>query len=534
MKPILQIISLLLLTLNSAFAQHDFNYNVVLKPITIDSLPGLHSFAYGQHDGKWVILGGRRDGLHARQPFASFPENQNNKTIYVVDAHSKKVWSASITGLAQNIQEQLQSTNMNFHQIADTLYIVGGYAYSQSKKDHITYPFLSTITVSSLIDQVINGKSLNTSIKQIEDSIFAVCGGQLKALDNKLYLVGGQKFTGRYNPMGHNTYVQQYTNQIRSFTVNNTGSMLSFGNYTVTTDPIHLHRRDYNLLPQINPDGTKGLMISSGVFQLNADLPFLYPVNITSTGYSPITSFNQYLSHYHSAHTSLFDSSKNMMHMLFFGGMSQYFYQDTTLIKDDQVPFVKTISRLSRNSKGELKEFQMESEMPELIGASAEFILNPQISHTNSDIIKLSSSLSDSLHIGHIVGGIYSPTKNPFGSNQSSSTKAHSTLYEVILAPDGLVSSHPIKGDNPYQVTFTPNPVTDCINLTYQSNSKVSVEYFITSSIGQLIQSGTIAQEGNRLESQRIQLNENIPNQVLYVTLVFDSKFFVSERLLKH
>jgi hypothetical protein len=30
-------------------------------------LGGLQSFAYGHHDGKWLIIGGRKDGLRRRQ-----------------------------------------------------------------------------------------------------------------------------------------------------------------------------------------------------------------------------------------------------------------------------------------------------------------------------------------------------------------------------------------------------------------------------------------------------------------------------------
>ena len=55
-------------------------FNVHLEPLAIDNVGGLQSFAFGQHNGKWLILGGRLDGLHRRQPFASFdlagPNNQ--------------------------------------------------------------------------------------------------------------------------------------------------------------------------------------------------------------------------------------------------------------------------------------------------------------------------------------------------------------------------------------------------------------------------------------------------------------------------
>lgn len=48
----------------------------------------------------------------------------------------------------------------------------------------------------------------------------AVTGGRLNQINNTYFLVGGQRFTGRYNPMGpeHGPgFTQEYTNQIKQF-----------------------------------------------------------------------------------------------------------------------------------------------------------------------------------------------------------------------------------------------------------------------------------------------------------------------------
>jgi hypothetical protein len=44
------IIYLIVLFSTKIFAQNTFPYNVVLTPITITNLPGLHSYAFAQHD----------------------------------------------------------------------------------------------------------------------------------------------------------------------------------------------------------------------------------------------------------------------------------------------------------------------------------------------------------------------------------------------------------------------------------------------------------------------------------------------------
>ena len=64
----------MLLSVKVTLSQNTFPYDVVLTPITITNLPGLHSYAFAQHNGKWLIIGGRKDGIHARQPFNAFPK----------------------------------------------------------------------------------------------------------------------------------------------------------------------------------------------------------------------------------------------------------------------------------------------------------------------------------------------------------------------------------------------------------------------------------------------------------------------------
>jgi hypothetical protein len=67
-----------------------------------------------------VIVGGRVDGLHQRQPFAAFLEQDNNKNVFVIDPVTEQVWSKDLSGLPTALFEQLQSTNEEFHQRGNT------------------------------------------------------------------------------------------------------------------------------------------------------------------------------------------------------------------------------------------------------------------------------------------------------------------------------------------------------------------------------------------------------------------------------
>ncbi len=532
MKKILILLAAISLIASRTSGQSGFDYTLELVPVSIPGLPGLHSYAFGQHEGKWLVIGGRKDGLHARQPFNAFPESQNNTDIYVIDVNSQQFWTSSVNGLPLGIREQLQSTNMNFYQDNDTLYILGGYAFSATADDHITFPNLTSINVPATINSIINGNPVTPFFKQITDENFAVTGGQLGKIGNVFYLVGGQRFDGRYNPMGNPTYTQTYSDKIRKFIINNSGSQLSYTDYTTITDPIHLRRRDYNLLPQIFPDGTEGYTISSGVFQLDVDLPFLYPVDINENGYSPVTDFNQYLSNYHSAKSCLYDSVNNRMHSLFFGGMSQYFYEDGVLMQDDNVPFVKTISLLTRFSDSSLTEFKLPQEMPGFNGASAEFIPNNNLPHYPSEIIKLSRISDDAFIIGHIYGGIYSPSMNPFTVNQTNTTSADNTIYAVKLTNNSPVGFQKINGNNPYSLKIYPNPASSEITFELNTELPSDSQYFITNTSGQIIDKDTLKSTETGSNRYRIVLDSRIGNQTVFLTVVIERRFFITNKII--
>jgi hypothetical protein len=532
MKKLAILIFTWLITTIGSAQQIPFNYSIKLKPVTVPNLPGLHSFVVAQSGGKWLVIGGRKDGLHARQPFNAFPAASNNTDIYVIDINSQQFWLASVNSLATGLKEQLQSTNMNFYQDGDSLYIIGGYGYSNTALDHVTFPNLTSISVNGLISAIINSTTITPYFKQITDQKFAVNGGQLGKIGGSFFLVGGHRFDGRYNPMGNPTYTQTYVDGIKKFSLNNSGAQLSYSNYSLITDQVHLHRRDYNLVPQIFPNGEEGYTISSGVFQIGVDLPFLYPVDIKTAGHTPQPTFNQYLSNYHSAKTALYDSVSNTMHSVFFGGMSQYSYINNVLTQDNNVPFVKTISRVSRDASGNLQENIFPIEMPALIGASAEFIPNHNAPHYKSEIIKLSSIAADSVLAGHIYGGIYSPQINPFTSNQTSVTNAHNTIYEVWLVKSQLSGIKALNGENPIRVSVFPNPTKSNINLSVDLPYESDLDLFITDINGKIIFDKNFEKLSKGKQTIDISNRIKLSNGIYSFNFVFDGKYSAIEKVV--
>lgn len=477
------------LTFSWAIHAQSFNfpYTVSLTPISVQGFNGLHSYAFASQGNKVILIGGRKDGLHARQPFNAFPANNNNADIILLDLDQQTSLSVPLSSLPLPISEQLQSTNTNFYQENDTLYIIGGYSYTASAQDHITHNKLTAVHVSSLIQAIESSQPISSSFEQLSDTLFGVTGGQLGRIGNTFYLVGGHRFDGRYNPMGNATYVQQYVNGYRTFQLKRINGQLTLSNVNQTLDQFHLHRRDYNLLPHKYATGERGYLVSSGVFQYNADLPFLYPVEINESGYQAHSTFSQFLSHYHCAKAHIHSSANHVTHTLFFGGMSQYQWVNNGLVEDQGVPFVKTISRLSRDDQGNFEEVALPVQMPQFSGASAEFIPSHNLQFVDHELLDQSQFTNDSSLIGHIVGGINSPEAHPFNTNNTGVTSASAVIYEVWIKPASTNQLTPVQQTAPFDVLVSPNPAKSVVNFQITVPYKSEMEVFVTDAAGKLI-----------------------------------------------
>lgn len=493
---IILILLSLFFSLNSN-AQDQFT--VQIEPITIAEAPNIHSYSWGKtSDGKWLIVGGRIDGLHRRQPWAAFLASDNNTDIILIDPINDEVWSTSMNVLPLPQFEQLQSTNQEFIQRDNTLYVIGGYGYSPTASDHITFPNLTAIDIDGVANALMNGTAINSYFQQISDSNFAVTGGQLGLIDDVFYQCGGQYFEGRYNPIGPGNgpgFIQEYTDEIRKYEVIDDGTNLSITNYIAINDAANLHRRDYNMAPQVFPNGEVGLTMFSGVFHPVSDLPWLNSVDITTGSYQVNNSFLQLLSQYHSAKIPIHDLAANRMHTIFFGGLSQYYYDtNNNLIQDDNVPFVKTISKVTRASDGSMTESKLNIEMPAFLGSGAEFIpISDPLLFSENGILNLNNLADGSTHVGYIYGGVESSQKNIFFINDGTQSEASNQIFKVYINK-GLLGTDEIivNGDSLFNMIVYPNP----------SNGIFSIEFSVSNESAFILTVNDL--QGKQLKQEKI------------------------------
>jgi hypothetical protein len=220
------------------------------------------------------------------------------------------------------------------------------------------------------------------------------------------------------------------------------------------------------------------------------------------------------------------------MHSLFFGGMSQYAISNGQLVQDNNVPFVKTISRLTRNGQGQLQEFQHTEEMPGLKGSSAEFIPNPALPYFAHDVVHLNPITADTILLGHIFGGILSPTANPFTNNATGTTQADPNLYKVFLIKTTNQGFLPIKPAPEFSFSVFPNPSNLEITLEFKLEKPASIRYFFSNLNGSILEEKELGMMAAGDQKHQLPLHADWAGKTLILTLVNDHKYYHTEKVV--
>lgn len=479
----------LLLLLIPVLSEAQQVFSVAVQPSVITAVPPVHSGAMAVVNGKWIFMGGRIDGLHIMQSNQAFPSYGRNDSIYIVDPITNTRVAAAATQLPDSIYEALCSANMEFYQNGNYLYLIGGYGKMAVQNTWLTFHSLISVDLNCLMTNMAASLPIGNCFRQVIDSNMAVAGGMLEKIDSTYYLVFGHRFDGRYarnHSMG--MFTQTYTHDIRKFEIFDDGVSLSIVNYRTESDTNNFHRRDLNSLPQIFPNLEYGFTAFGGVFQKNADLPFLTPIDIYSNGSVIQSSFNQNLSQYTCAAMPIYDSVNNVMSNVFFGGMSLYTLDtvNQTLVQDTLVPFVNTISKVVREANGTLSEYKLPVEMPGLLGSNSFFIPKDNAPLFYNKIINL-NALSPLEHVGYIVGGIESDFPNIADLDPESMSRAHSTVYDVYIDKT-LNSIHDIKIKNSINdLHVYPNPVAGKLLLDFNLMKEENCSINLFSTDGRLV-----------------------------------------------
>ena len=413
--------------------------------------PTLQSFAAGTHDGKWVMLAGRTNGLHGFGSSGSqnFPSASQNRDVWVIDPVTKQSWSRSLTsdaGLTPLQLAALSSTNTQAAQVGQRLYVTGG--YGQGPSGFQTYNTLSAIDLPAISDWVINGTgSASGAIRTINDEAFRVTGGAMYPMNGRMHLVFGQNFQGGY-PGGTGIY----TKQVRSFAIVDDGVNLATANFSATPQDPNFRRRDLNVVPVVHrkPGGALGVGVEalSGVFT-PTDGAWTVPVYVNHAGQPSMRdpnspdAFKQAMNNYHSAKLGLYSEQAGSMHHVLFGGITLSYYDESTqtFVQDNNLPFTSQVTQVNVDSSGAYSQ-DLIGEFPALLdptgkrmrfGAGAEFFVADGIPTYANGVIKL-DELTGPTVLGYIYGGIFANAPHVRGVPGAVSG-ASNEIFEVLYTP---------------------------------------------------------------------------------------------------
>ena len=151
-------------------------FSVEMVAVNPTALPALHSYSLAQSNGKWLLFGGRTNGLHlftqssnngTTPPPNAFPTEMANRLAWVIDPVALKSWSYPLTGLPQSIADQLSANNAESIQDGDWLYIIGGYGRDSKSGKMVTFPYVAVVQVGATINAILTHQPLNQFIQQI-------------------------------------------------------------------------------------------------------------------------------------------------------------------------------------------------------------------------------------------------------------------------------------------------------------------------------------------------------------------------------
>ncbi len=451
-------------------------FTVELEQSNFRNAPALHSVAFARAAGKWLIVCGRTNGLHGFNPATGFPTNGANDKIWVVDPATQEVWSASVSSLTNTLADPLRSTNPQFYQAGEYLYIVGGYGRDSARDRFVTFNTLTAIHVTGMMDAIINNQNLRPHIRQITDERLRVTGGEMRKMGSEAFLVFGHNFDGQYSRNQSPTFTQTYTNEVRKFQIQDDGVNLSITNYTAFIDPTpeEFHRRDLNVVPLVRPNGTPALAAYGGVFRREVDLPFLHPIYIDASGAQVDSSYEQLMSHYTCANVGIYDDARQTMHTTFFGGISlNYFDEASGSVREDElVPFIDDLTTLSLDAQGRSRETILPTRLPALLGANAVFVLDEHVPVYENEVIKLSNITTRTM-IGYLWGGIKATIPN------FTPSAASEMVFKVYLTPNVTQAVATLPREHGYELSLAyPNPALSRshLSLRLQRTQRVTVE----------------------------------------------------------
>ena len=246
MKLSIALATILFFIMSSTFAQTVRE----LPPKAYELYPTLqdmYGYAVGQQGNYLLIFGGSIRSDVPQQYSQDFP----NLDILMIDFKRSRAAAYTSGNLEGLLREQISATGMAYYQEGSTLYLLGGYGFSETSGQYITFPYLTAIDLEATINALLEGKSPVANFYQLCDERMAIFDATMDYNGEEFFLING-KSAYKLEPFSDTpVYVEQpFQGQARTFKVNGKADNLKISQFQTWYD-LEGFREHYGpLLPE--------------------------------------------------------------------------------------------------------------------------------------------------------------------------------------------------------------------------------------------------------------------------------------------
>ena len=215
MKLSIALATILFFIMSSTFAQTVRE----LPPKAYELYPTLqdmYGYAAGKQGDYLLIFGGSIRSDVPQQYSQDFP----NLDILMIDFKRRRAAAYTSGNLNGLLREQMSATGMAYYQEGSTLYLLGGYGFSETNGQFITFPYLTAIDLEATVAALLEGKNPVANFYQLCDERMAIFDATMDYNGEEFFLING-KSAYKLDPFSDTpVYVEQpFARQARTFRI---------------------------------------------------------------------------------------------------------------------------------------------------------------------------------------------------------------------------------------------------------------------------------------------------------------------------
>lgn len=185
------------------------------------TLADMEGYAVGQYKDYLLIFGGSIRSKISDNNYQNFP----NLDILLIDFDENRASAYTNGSFEGSLGEQISATGLSYYQNDGFLYLLGGYGYSETHNQFITFPYITVINVKQTVLSLLNGVDPVASFYQLCDDRMAIFNAEMDYNGDEFFLLNG-KFAYKLRPFADNPhYVEEkYNEEIRTFKISKDGA----------------------------------------------------------------------------------------------------------------------------------------------------------------------------------------------------------------------------------------------------------------------------------------------------------------------